>query len=333
MTLIKIVVGLSPVVAFLVLLILLDSFRLLRPRLILMAIGAGCAAALVAFAFSRVMLGAGLLGLAAYSRSVGPLLEEGLKAFAVVAFIRTRRVGFVVDAAILGFAVGAGFALAENIYYLRSLTDAHAGVWIIRGFGTAVMHGGTTSVFAILSKTLAERRGSESVTVFLPGFAIAVLVHVLFNLFVLPPIMVTALQIIALPIVMTVTFARSEHTLRAWLETGLDTDVSLLEYVASGTTSQTRAGRYLLSMKSRFPGSVVGDMLCMLRIHLELAVRAKGILLMREAGFKPPRDPEVDERFKELRYLEKSIGRTGMLAIAPVLHNTSRDLWQIHMLR
>jgi RsiW-degrading membrane proteinase PrsW (M82 family) len=332
MILIKIAVSISPVLAFLVLLIVLDSFRLLRLSLILATIGVGCCIALLALALNRWALSLGLQGVDAYARSVGPVLEESLKALVIVYFIRARRVGFTVDAAILGFTVGAGFALVENIHYMHSLEGAHIGVWIIRGFGTAVMHGGTTSIFAILSKTVAEKRGSEAAHVFLPGFAAATGIHVLFNQFLLPPMVNTALQLIGLPVLMAVTFARSEQALRDWLEVGLDTDVSMLDSVTAGAVSETKAGKYLLSLKSRFPGSVVGDMLCMLRIHLELAIRAKGILMMREVGFKPPPDPEIRGRFKELRFLEKSIGRTGMLAIAPILHNSSRDLWQIYML-
>ena len=69
----------------------------------------------------------------------------------------TRRVGFLVDAAVLGFAVGAGFALVENVVYLRAITDAPLGLWLVRGLGTAVMHGGTTAMFAMLARTLVDR--------------------------------------------------------------------------------------------------------------------------------------------------------------------------------
>ena len=64
--------------------------------------------------------------------------------------MRTRRTGFLTDAAILGFAVGAGFATVENIYYLRIFPDAPWLVWAIRGLGTAVMHGGASAIFAVL---------------------------------------------------------------------------------------------------------------------------------------------------------------------------------------
>ena len=46
-----------------------------------------------------------------------------------------------------------------------------------------------------------------------------------------------------------------------------------------------------------------------------------------------PRSPQATrEKFAELRYLEKSVGRTGLLAIQPMLHMSHKDLWQLYML-
>ena len=34
----------------------------------------------------------------------------------------------------------------------------------------------------------------------------------------------------------------------------------------------------------------------------------------------------------ELKYLEDSIGKTGVLAMKPFLHMTRKDLWQLYVL-
>jgi hypothetical protein len=73
-------------------------------------------------------------------------------------------------------------------------------------------------------------------------------------------------------------------------------------------------------------------MICYLRIHVELSIEAKGILLMRQSGFELPHDPTVAEKFAELRSLAKNIGQTGKLALMPFLHTSYRELWQLHML-
>ncbi len=73
-------------------------------------------------------------------------------------------------------------------------------------------------------------------------------------------------------------------------------------------------------------------MLCLIRINLELSLRGKGILIAREAGLELPVGEDVRANLDELRYLEKSIGATGLLVIEPLLKRTSRDLWHFYVL-
>jgi protease PrsW len=194
------------------------------------------------------------------------------------------------------------------------------------------MHGGTTAIFAIITKGLLDRYSSEKLYFFIPGLALAILTHSFFNHFLLSPVSMTLAQLILLPVIIIVVFKQSEKITREWLEIGFESDVWLLEYITSGNLSDTKIGKYLYSLKSQFPGEIVADMLCLLQIHLELAVRAKGILMMREAGFKSQFDPEIKQKFDELKYLEKSIGKTGKLALSPILHSTTQDLWQLYLL-
>jgi hypothetical protein len=92
-------------------------------------------------------------------------------------------------------------------------------------------------------------------------------------------------------------------------------------------------GRYLTQLKEKFQGPVVADLVCYLRLHTELALRAKGVLMMRESGFEVPIDEPTREKFVEMTYLEKSIGPTGRRALQPMLHMSHKDLWQLYMLK
>lgn len=332
---INIAVSLLPVFIFLGALIVFDSYKLVKLRSVLQTIAVGCLGALMLIGLSRLLsieLERHSVEFRLYSRYVAPVTEELLKGLYVVYLIRSKEVGFMVDSAIYGFAIGAGFAFVENIFYLQTVVSSNIFVWIIRGFGTAVMHGAVTAIFAILSKNLSDQRASESLLVFMPGLGAAILTHSVYNHFLLPPILITLGFLLVLPLLIVLVFERSERATRKWLGVGFDTDVDLLEMITSGNIAETRIGYYLHSLKSSFPGEIVADMLCFLRIHLELAIRAKGTLLMRESGFKVAADPEIKAKFEELRYLERSIGRTGKLAIMPFLHNSSHDLWQMHMI-
>ncbi|MFH1755547.1 MAG: PrsW family glutamic-type intramembrane protease [Candidatus Latescibacterota bacterium] len=330
--LIKILISILPVIIFLIALIFLDSYKLVRFRFVLAAIAMGFVAAVACLIINNDLQGLMKLDATQYSRYIAPIVEELLKAAFMVYVIRSRRVGFLVDAAILGFALGTGFAIFENMYKLSSLAESGMFLWIVRGFGTAVMHGGATAVFAVISKSLSERRGSESMWVYLPGFMFVAVIHSTYNHFFLAPALSAAALVIGLPLIMIIVYQQSEKATQRWLGVGFDTDKDLLGMITTGDIEQTHLGQYLLSLKERFSGEVVVDMLCLLRIHLELSIRAKAILLLRENGFDVPRDLTVRAKFDELRYLETSIGRTGRFAIMPVLRWNSRDLWQLHML-
>lgn len=325
-------IALLPVLLFLAVLLYLDSFKLVSLRAVLGAILVGMAAAGASYAANAAALPRLGIDFVGYSRYVSPIIEEGLKALALVYLVRTRRVGTLVDAAIFGFAIGTGFALVENLYYLVSRPDARLPVQVIRGFGTAVMHGGAAAIFAVISVALAEKRPDGLAGVFLPGLLGAVLLHSAYNHLLSEPVLATIGILVVLPPLMYFVFQRSERSLREWLDVDLDSDLELLRLINSDEFAESHVGAYLHSLKERFRGEIVADMLCYLRLHVELAMRAKGVLLMRESGLDAEIDEETRASLAELRYLERSIGRTGQIALRPVLRMTSRDLWQFYML-
>ena len=324
--------ALVPALAFLAALVFMDSFKLVPFRMVVRAIAFGGLAAVACSFVNEALFDFTGMERSVFSRYVAPVVEELAKAAWIAFLIRRQRVGFLVDAAILGFGVGTGFALVENLEYLRVLTAPSLLVWIVRGFGTAIMHGAATAIFATLSKSLVDRRDDGEILDLLPGFVVAVAIHSAYNHSLLHPLVATVLLIALLPPLLILAFERSERATREWLGLGLDTDVELLQSVRSGSIGETRVGGYLRSLTSRSRGPVVADMLCLLQIHLELSIRAKGRLLAREAGLPAAVGRDVRANLDELHYLEKAIGPTGLLAMKPIQRQSSRDLWEIHVL-
>jgi protease PrsW len=325
-------VGLAPVVAFLAALVWLDSYKLVSLRTVVVVVTLGFATAIASYFVNGAVLDATQIDRASLARYVAPVVEEMAKALVVIALVRSHRVGFLVDAAILGFAVGTGFALVENLQYQRIAPDAGAGVWIVRGFGTAIMHGGVTGIFAMATVAMLERDRPLRIA-FAPALAVAIVLHSLYNHAFVPPIVATLAVLLIVPALMYAVFARSERAVGDWLGRGFDADAALLESMESGRFPDSPAGRYLTSLRDRFKGPVVADLLCYLRLHTELALRAKGLLMMRENGFDVPVDDETRAKFEEMRYLERSVGKTGRLALKPLLHASRRDLWQLNVLQ
>jgi len=331
-TVLAVAVSVLPVFLFLGALVLIDSYKLVALRAILLSVVAGMVAGAAAYGVNVWLRPALGLDWEQYSRYAAPVVEESLKAAFVVWLLRRNQVGFVVDAAIHGFGIGTGFAVLENLYYLEANPGAAAWTWVVRGLGTAVMHGGATSIVAMVAKALHNRSDAFRPWLVLPGLAVAVVLHSLYNHFLLQPLLATALIVLVFPYLSVAVFQQSERETRGWLGTGFDTDQELLRVVRSGQVSGTPVGKYLVSVRSRFAPEVIVDMMCLLRLRAELAIRAKGVLMMREAGFAAAPDPTLKDKFEELRFLEKSIGKTGLLALDPFLHAGTRDLWQLHML-
>ena len=238
----------------------------------------------------------------------------------------------IFDSAIMGFAVGTGFSFAENLYYLQSAGDAHVAVWVVRGFGTAIMHGGVTAIFAIMSQTLTERHMKINLLRYLPGFIVAAVLHSAYNHFGLPPMQMTLAVLLVLPPVLYLVFRQSAAHLHEWLELDFDADAKLLQQINSGEFAASRIGSFLADLREKFEGPVIVDMLCYLRLYTELALRAKGVLMARENGLDAPIGERTREKFAEMKYLERSIGKTGVLAMRPFLHMTRKDLWQLYVL-
>lgn len=328
----EILVSLVPVLAFLAALRFLDSFKLVRVRSLLVTIAVGCAVAWVASFVNEYAMDVLQIERHEYALYGAPVTEELLKASFMVFLISSKRVGFMVDGAIQGFALGAGFAMTENLFYLFMLPPTNMFLWLIRGLGTAMMHGATTAIVGITSKSLAEQYSQNNPLVYLPGLLLAILVHATFNHLFIPALMQTVVILVVLPLLMLFVFDRSERATRHWLGVGFDSDRELLEMLTTGNLAETRIGSYLHSLQDRFQGEILADMLCLLRLYLELSISAKGLLLIREAGFDVKPDPEIREKFTELRFLEKSIGPTGKLALLPFLHTSTRDLWQLNLL-
>src|SRR5439155_14291486 len=74
--------------------------------------------------------------------------------------------------------------------YLLRFPDYGVGTWLVRGFGTAVMHGATLAMLAAIAHEFAERETGEAASEFdfhfwwfVPGYLVAVALHAAFNQF------------------------------------------------------------------------------------------------------------------------------------------------------
>src|SRR4029078_10097389 len=237
--LIPFVVSVVPVFLFLGALVLLDSYKLIALLAILLAVGAGAVSAVASYNVNISLMQNIGLSLRHYTVYVAPVVEEILKSAYLVWLLRRHKVGFVVDAATYGFAVGTGFAFLENIYYLPVHPNPTIWTWFVRGFGTALMHGGTTAIVAMISRRLLDRAQTFRLSLMLPGLLVAIVLHSLYNAFLVAPFLATGLIVLVFPYIVMFLFQQSERETKNWLGTGFDTDQELLRVMRAGQLSDT----------------------------------------------------------------------------------------------
>src|SRR5947209_2744895 len=250
--------ALVPVLILLGLFVWLDAFKLMQLHEILLLLVLGGIGAAAAYPVSGVFLDRLPIGFSIYSRFVAPWIEEAIKGAIIVALFRLNRIGYKLDAVISGFAIGAGFSVLENIIYLLRFPDYGAGTWIVRGLGTAVMHGTTLALLAAIAHELAERETREAagdfdfhLWWFAPGYLVVVTLHTLFNQFPDRPLlaMVRAAMFAHVALIAIFNFGTTEA--ERWLKEECAAHHTQLETLRPGNWPAGPAGRKIAALTER----------------------------------------------------------------------------------
>src|SRR5689334_6840449 len=202
----------------------LDAFALMSVRELSILLILGGMGALAAYPISGRMLDTLPIGFSLYSRFVAPWIEEAIKALVVILLFRLNRIGYKLDAVICGFAIGAGFSVVENVLYLTMFPAYGTGTWLVRGFGTAIMHGTTLAVLAAIAHEFAERETREaasdyhfSLLWFIPGYGVAVALHTAFNQFPDRPMVAMMAAVLVAPIALIAILNFGTEEAQSWL--------------------------------------------------------------------------------------------------------------------
>lgn len=114
-------------------------------------------------------------------RFVAPIIEELLKAAVLVYLVRRENFTYFVDGAIYGFAVGIGFAVFENYFYLY-LDEAEAlSTAVGRVLSTNLMHAVASAVVGSALGFARFQRFRGRAFFLIAGLLVAMLFHIGFN--------------------------------------------------------------------------------------------------------------------------------------------------------
>src|SRR5881275_869029 len=251
-------VALIPVLVLLAVFVWLDAFKLMNLKEVLLLLLLGAIGALAAWPISGRLLDALPIGFSLYSRFVAPWIEEAIKAAIMIALFRLNRIGYKLDAVISGFAIGAGFSVVENIFYLTIFPNYATGTWLVRGFGTAVMHGTTLALLAAIAHEFAERETRDaaadfdfSLMWFVPGYGVAVALHTLFNQFPDRPMIAMMGAILIAPVALIAILNLGTAEAQRWLAAECAEHKAQLETLRAGRWPDGPAGRKIAALAER----------------------------------------------------------------------------------
>ena len=332
--------ALVPVLILLGVFVWLDAFKLmnLREIFVLLVLGGVCAG--LAWPVSGRLLDTLPIGFSFYSRFVAPWIEEAIKAAAMILLFRLNRIGYKVDAVISGFAIGAGFSVVENIVYLLRFPDYGAGTWLVRGLGTAVMHGTTLALFAAIAHELAERETREAagdfdfhLWWFAPGYLVAVALHTAFNQFPDRPLIAMLGAAMFAPVAIIGIFNFGTTEAERWLAGEHDGHQLQYESLKAGRWPDVPAAPKISALAERLGPETATRIRRYWELMAWLVAEAEETL-MEEAEGDAVFDPgQIHAAFAELDGLKRALGRSTFTALNALLPFSRNDLWEVSELK
>ena len=325
-----------PVVIYILVVYELDNFALLSVKRLLLLVLCGMVAAVACFGLFQLTA---LFIPETVSNYLDPVLEEAVKGIPLYILARRKKMVFFIDSVICGAAVGGGFSILENLFYLLLGDSMGMGTVLFRGLEVALIHMGCSAIVAaglMFAVRMVERRRSgleiKRKDVYMAIFLLlaAPALHVFHNTFHFNPVFQYLFVFGAMTGLLVWTYEYDGDMIHRWLDKGLDKQVSLLQSIKEGQLEETKTGAFLMSVKESFPADVFFDVICYVQLNVELSVAAKSRFMMREAGLDLPLEKEQAEaylsQYEEYKILEKRLGKSARMTIAPIVKFYPADL-------
>ena len=153
----------------------------------------------------------------------------------------------------------------------------------------------------------------------------APVLHVFHNAFLFMPLVQFIFVFGTLGGLLVWTYYYDVDMIHRWLDTGLDSQLNLLDSIKNGHLDDTPTGNFLESVKDAFPPEDFFDMICYVQLYAELSVASRSRVMVRESGLEHdlPLTDEMKElllsQYAEYKLLEKRLGNAARMTIAPIV--------------
>lgn len=309
----------------------LNFFETHRPKLIFIALAWGAISVLFSYLVDHPLVP--IVGRPVVAVKIGPSVEEIFKSLILLYLVRRADYTYFVDGAIYGFAVGIGFAVAENMLYL-SRVDVNTGliVAITRAFSASVMHGGSTALVGIAMGGFPLARKVHPLIAWVVGLAIAIAYHMTYNdlafknfgqkgQLIIFGIAFGGLLVVAAAILWGLR--RERRRLRKSL--GMTAGVSRGE--ASLVQRIDDLDKLLLPVETRFGELKREQVANVLLLGAQLAMKEAQIKGTSDAEFRSELEAELVDAKRELKKQRHGVGMYVMSYVRSIVPRTTWSLW------
>lgn len=328
-------VSLIPIIVYIIFIYKIDHFALISIKRLLLLALIGMLTALACFGLflltDRVISGKS-------ADIIHPVIEELVKSIPLLILAFRKRIAFFIDSVICGAAVGGGFSFLENIFYLVLGDSVDLSTGLFRGLEVALIHMGCSAIIAagmmmVVRQTERKRSrmpmSTNDIIKTTALFVVALAFHIFHNTFQFTPIMQFFWVLAVMIGMIAVVYFYDIDMTHRWLDKGLDMQINLLRSIEGGHLLNTPTGTFLESVKELFPPNVYFDIICYVRLQIELSVAAKTRFMLHEVGMDEPLEANKKElymsQFVELGELEKNIGPSAKMTIAPIVKLSPAD--------
>lgn len=265
-------------------------------------------------------------------RYVAPVIEEILKAVILVYLVRRANFTYFVDGAIYGFAVGMGFAVFENYFYLYHFPGEEIGTAVSRVISTNLMHATASAIVGITLGFSRFQRFSGRAFFLIGGLLLAIAVHMAFNNLVTRDI--GALLILYAgaagvggAVVIGLVIKRGLVEQKAWIEEMLGDADRVTRGEAAVVNRLADAHSILAPLAEIFGPEKADKIENFLVLQARLGILRKTLQKLNDEKMKRSVEKQMDELRLEMDEARRSVGAYTMMYLRSLFPEDASPVW------
>ena len=261
-----------------------------------------------------------------------PVYEELLKGLILLYLVRRAKFTYAVDGALYGFAIGTGFAVVENFYYIFFFDISGATeIALQRIFSANLVHAFSSATLGITLGMFRSRTSRQRWYLPVLGLIFAIGQHMLFNILIgRKEISSTLFYIPIIPgiLFMYYIMQRGKKQAQIWIKEklGMDSFVTRSEAVLVDRLTDPEDALY--PIVERFGAEKAGQVEKLLYLQARLGIKRKALDGFRDNdAIHKDVEAEIKDMYKDMKKIQREIGAYVMLFVRGLFTEEMLSVW------